>query len=83
MPKLKIKKGDKVVVITGRDKGKSGEVKKVFRAENRVVVDGINMVKRHTSPSAGNAGAPTSAPSRIAQTPNGALSLRQCFAISI
>ena len=56
MPKLKIKKGDKVVVITGRDKGKSGEVKKVFRAENRVVVDGINMVKRHTSPSAGNAG---------------------------
>ncbi len=56
MPKLKIKKGDKVVVITGRDKGKSGEVKKVFPAENRVVVDGINMVKRHTSPSAGNAG---------------------------
>ena len=56
MTKLKIKKGDKVVVITGRDKGKSGEVKKVFRAENRVVVDGINMVKRHTSPSAGNAG---------------------------
>ena len=56
MPKLKIKKGDKVVVITGRDKGKSGEVKKVLPAENRVVVDGINMVKRHTSPSAGNAG---------------------------
>src|SRR5713226_9195128 len=57
MPKLKIKKGDKVVVITGRDKGKTGEVKKVLPAENRVVVDGINMVKRHTSPSAGNAGA--------------------------
>ena len=56
MPKMKIKKGDTVVVISGRDKGKSGEVKKVFPAENRVVVDGINMVKRHTSPSAGNAG---------------------------
>ncbi|HEV3177985.1 MAG TPA: 50S ribosomal protein L24 [Stellaceae bacterium] len=56
MPKLKIKKGDKVVVITGRDRGKTGEVKKVLPAENRVVVDGVNMVKRHTSPSAGNAG---------------------------
>jgi large subunit ribosomal protein L24 len=56
MAKLKIKKGDKVVVITGRDKGKTGEVKQVLPAENRVVVDGVNMVKRHTSPSAGNAG---------------------------
>jgi large subunit ribosomal protein L24 len=56
MPKLKIKKVDKVVVITGRDRGKTGEVKKVLPAENRVVVDGVNMVKRHTSPSAGNAG---------------------------
>jgi large subunit ribosomal protein L24 len=56
MPKLKIKKGDKVVVITGRDKGKTGEVKQVLPAENRLVVDGVNMVKRHTAPSAGNAG---------------------------
>jgi large subunit ribosomal protein L24 len=56
MPKLKIRKGDKVVVITGRDKGKTGEVKQVLPAENRVVVDGVNMVKRHTAPSAGNAG---------------------------
>ena len=56
MPKLKIKKGDKVVVITGRDRGKTGEVKRVLPAENRVVVDGINMVKRHTRPSAGNDG---------------------------
>ena len=54
--KYKIKKGDKVVVITGRDKGKTGEVKQVLPAENRVVVDGVNMVKRHTAPSAGNAG---------------------------
>jgi large subunit ribosomal protein L24 len=56
MTKLKIKKGDKVVVITGRDKGKTGEVKQVMPAENRVLVDGVNMVKRHTKPSAGNAG---------------------------
>ena len=45
--KLKVKKGDKVVVITGRDKGKSGEILRVLRAENRVVVQGINMAQRH------------------------------------
>jgi large subunit ribosomal protein L24 len=45
--KLKIKKGDKVVVITGRDKGKSGEVLKVLREQNRVIVQGVHMVKRH------------------------------------
>ena len=45
--KLKVKKGDKVVVITGRDKGKSGEIVKVLRAENRVVVQGVNMAQRH------------------------------------
>ena len=56
MAKLKIKKGDKVVVITGRDKGKIGEVKQVLPAESRAIVDGVNMVKRHTAPSAGNAG---------------------------
>ena len=48
----KIKKGDKVVVLTGKDKGKSGEVTKVIPAENRVVVQGVNLVKRHTRPSA-------------------------------
>jgi large subunit ribosomal protein L24 len=56
MPKLKIKKGDKVVVITGRDRGKVGEVKKVMPTENRVIVDGVNMIKRHTRPSAGDPG---------------------------
>jgi len=45
--KLKIKKGDKVVVITGRDKGKTGEVMKVLREENRLLVQGVHMVKRH------------------------------------
>ena len=52
----KIKKGDKVVVISGSDKGKTGEVLKVLPAENRVIVQGVKMVKRHTRPSAMNAG---------------------------
>ena len=54
--KLKIKKGDKVVVITGRDKGKSGEVLRVLRDVERVLVQGVNMVKRHTRPAAGQTG---------------------------
>jgi large subunit ribosomal protein L24 len=54
--KFKIKKGDKVVVITGRDKGKSGEVLKVLRDEDRVIVQGVHVVKRHTRPSAGQTG---------------------------
>jgi large subunit ribosomal protein L24 len=45
--KFKIKKGDQVVVITGRDKGKKGEVLEVLRTESRVRVQGVNMVKRH------------------------------------
>src|SRR4051812_16031485 len=55
-PKLKIKKGDKVVVIAGRDKGKTGEVLRVEPADLRVVVQGVNMVKRHTRPAMGNPG---------------------------
>ena len=43
----KIRKGDKVVVLSGRDKGRTGEVIEVRPAESRVVVRGINMVKRH------------------------------------
>jgi large subunit ribosomal protein L24 len=56
MTKLKIKKGDRVVVITGKDKGRTGEVLKVIPKENRVVVQGINVVKRHTRPAMGNPG---------------------------
>ena len=44
----KIKKGDKVVVLTGRDKGKSGEVVQVLPKETRAIVRGVNLVKRHT-----------------------------------
>jgi large subunit ribosomal protein L24 len=54
--KMKIRKGDNVVVITGRDKGKTGSVLRVFPAENRVLVQGVNMVKRHTRPAMGNPG---------------------------
>jgi large subunit ribosomal protein L24 len=54
--KFKIKKGDKVVVLTGRDKGKSGEVLSVQRAESRVLVQGVNMMKRHTKPRQGEPG---------------------------
>ena len=43
----KIKKGDKVVVVTGRDKGRTGEVLQVMPKEDRAVVRGINLVKRH------------------------------------
>ena len=46
-PKLKIQKGDQVVVLTGKDKGAKGEVLKVLPAENRVVVQGVNVVKKH------------------------------------
>jgi large subunit ribosomal protein L24 len=54
--KLKIRKGDRVVVLTGRDKGKSGEVVRVMRKDARVVVQGVNVVKRHTRPSRTEAG---------------------------
>ena len=47
----KIKKGDRVVVLTGKDKGRTGAVLKVLPSENRVVVEGVNMVQRHTRPS--------------------------------
>ena len=47
----KIKKGDRVVVLTGKDKGRQGEVIQVLPKANRVLVSGVNMVKRHTRPS--------------------------------
>ncbi len=47
----KIRKGDRVVVLTGKDKGREGAVTKVLPKEGRVVVQGLNMVQRHTRPS--------------------------------
>jgi large subunit ribosomal protein L24 len=56
MAGLNVKKGDKVVVITGKDKGKSGEVIAAYPKEDRVIVQGVNKVKRHTRPTQTNAG---------------------------
>ncbi len=47
----RVKKGDRVVVTTGRDKGKTGEVLGVMPKDGRVLVQGVNMIKRHTRPS--------------------------------
>lgn len=52
----KIKKGDKVVVLAGRDKGAEGEVLKVMPKDQRVLVSGVNVIKRHTRPSQTSAG---------------------------
>jgi large subunit ribosomal protein L24 len=46
----KIRKGDRVVVLTGKDKGREGAVSKVFPKEQRVLVSGLNIVQRHTRP---------------------------------
>ncbi len=51
MAAARIKKGDRVVVITGRNKGVSGEVLRVLKKRERAVVQGVNMVKRHSRPS--------------------------------
>ncbi|MHB8842123.1 MAG: 50S ribosomal protein L24 [Candidatus Aquicultor sp.] len=50
MPKLSIRKGDRVQVITGKDKGKKGKVLFALPDKNRVVVEGIHMIKRHARP---------------------------------
>ncbi|QNL18977.1 50S ribosomal protein L24 [Hyphobacterium sp. CCMP332] len=52
----KIKKGDKVVVLAGRDKGKTGEVIRVVPSEDRLFVRGVNIVKRHQRPTQSSAG---------------------------
>lgn len=54
MPGLKLKKGDKVMVIAGKDRGKSGKILRAFPRENRVLVEGVNIVKRHARPTQKN-----------------------------
>jgi large subunit ribosomal protein L24 len=61
----KIKKGDKVIVLTGRDKGRSGEVLSVDRSEARALVQGIHLVKRHTRQTAQQEGGIVSKESSI------------------
>ena len=56
MKKFKIKKGDQVMVISGKDKGKSGEIIEVLKSHNKVKVRGINIVKKHKKPSQENPG---------------------------
>ncbi len=55
-PRIRLKKGDKVVVLTGKDKGQRGEILKMLRPKNKAIVQGVNMVKRHTAPSQASPG---------------------------
>ena len=52
----RIKKGDSVMVLAGKDKGKTGQVLTVLNQESRIIVQGVNMVRRHTRPSAQTTG---------------------------
>lgn len=54
--KQKLKKGDAVIVIAGKDKGKTGEILRVFPKENRVIVAGINIITKHQKPTRLSAG---------------------------
>ena len=56
MAKLKIRKGDHVVVVSGKDKGKHGEVLKVIPSENRAIVQGVSVVRRHQRQTANQEG---------------------------
>jgi large subunit ribosomal protein L24 len=56
MPKLKIKRGDNVVVISGRDRGKRGEVLRVFPQDARLIVQGVHIARRHTKQRLGEPG---------------------------
>lgn len=51
---MKLKKGDKVVVLSGVDKGKQGEIKRVLPDKDRVIVEGVNLIKRHLKPGGAN-----------------------------
>jgi len=54
MASAKIKKGDKVVILSGKDKGKHGEVTRSLPREDKVVVSGVNIITRHKKPTQGN-----------------------------
>ncbi len=53
-PKLKVKKGDTVIVTSGEDRGKNAKILEVYPKENRALVEGVNIVHRHTKPNAQN-----------------------------
>ncbi len=50
---MKLKKGDNVILITGKDKGKKGKITRVLVKDNKVIVDGLNMMKKHQRPRKG------------------------------
>jgi len=54
--KYKIRKGDEVIVLTGKDKGKTGSIVKMIPSESKAIVQGVNMVKRHTKPTQADQG---------------------------
>ena len=56
---MNFKKGDKVVVIAGKEKGKEGIITKILKADNRVVIEGVNMVKKTVKPNGNNPGSIT------------------------
>lgn len=56
MAKQKLKKGDRVIVLAGRDKGKRGEILKMMPAEDRAIVQGVNVIRRHQKQSASQEG---------------------------
>lgn len=51
---MQLKQGDSVVVLTGKDKGKSGKIVKVLTKSNKVIVEGVNIMKKHQKPSQAN-----------------------------
>ena len=56
MKKMKLKKGDQVIVITGKDKGKTGQIVEVLKSADKVKVSGVNIAKKHRKPSQDNPG---------------------------
>ncbi len=54
MKKFKIKTGDEVIILTGKDKGKKGKIIQIIKNKDRVVVEGVNIVKKHVKPSTEN-----------------------------
>ena len=56
MKKMRLKKGDQVIVITGKDKGKTGQILEVLKSADKVKVSGVNVAKKHRKPSQDNPG---------------------------
>ena len=56
MKKMRLKKGDQVIVISGKDKGKTGQIVEVFKSAEKVKVSGVNIAKKHRKPSQDNPG---------------------------